>query len=221
MTIIGVILAAGIGSRMNLDTPKQYLKINGKELLSYSIDAFRTSGRIQSIIVVVDSKDKISYVKDKYNVDAILGGNTRNESFLSALNHISSRYPECTRIIVNEAARPLITTKVIEDYIELLESNSVVYCIKDITDSLETADGHFVDRRNFKLVMSPEGYDFRVISKYFTSESETTFPGHTVPDGYSKYGYREYTNNIKVTYESDMVLITELLKSNVNSKSRI
>lgn len=212
MTVIGIILSAGVGSRMKLDTPKQYLEINGKELLSYSIDAFSESESIDSIVVVVDSDERAQYVRKTYGVDVVIGGKTRNESFLSALNYVSERHPDCTRIIVNEAARPLITKKIIEDYISLLDSNALVYCVRDITDSLETADGHFVDRRNFRLVMSPEGYDFRVISKYFTADSETTFPGHTIPDGYSRYGYRDYPNNIKVTYSSDIPLVTELLK---------
>ena len=213
MTVIGIILSAGIGSRMNIDTPKQYLHINGVELLSYSVDAFRSSTLIDSIVVVVDSEESAAHVQDTYDVDVTLGGSTRNESFLNALDYISEHFPECTKVVVNEAARPLITSKIIDDFVRLLDSNSVVYCIKDITDSLETNDGHFVDRRNFKLVMSPEGYDFRVIRNYFSSDSETTFPGHTVPDGYSKHGYREYPNNIKVTYMTDIVLVSELLKA--------
>ena len=213
MTVIGIILSAGIGSRMNIDTPKQYLHINGVELLSYSVDAFRSSTLIDSIVVVVDSEESAAHVQDTYDVDVTLGGSTRNESFLNALDYISEHFPECAKVVVNEAARPLITSKIIDDFVRLLDSNSVVYCIKDITDSLETNDGHFVDRRDFKLVMSPEGYDFRVIRNYFSSDSETTFPGHTVPDGYSKHGYREYPNNIKVTYMTDIVLVSELLKA--------
>ncbi|MCB5279596.1 MAG: 2-C-methyl-D-erythritol 4-phosphate cytidylyltransferase [Candidatus Cloacimonetes bacterium] len=213
MTVIGIILSGGIGSRMDMDKPKQYIEICGRSVLSYSIDAFKQSPSVDDFFVVADSEENIKHIESSYNVKAILGGDSRNISFSNALDYISENYRECIKIVVNEAARPMITSGLIEDFVKLLDGNSCVYCVKDVTDSLETVEGHYVDRKNYRLVMSPEGYDFRVIRQYFSSESETTFPGHSIPDGYSKHVYKEYINNIKITYRSDISIIENLLSS--------
>lgn len=211
MTTIGVILAGGIGSRMNLPTPKQYLCINGKEVLSYSIDIFKSVDLIEDIIVVTDSNEHVQYVHDKYNVNSILGGDTRNISFYNALEFIKKTYPSCEKIIVNEAARPLITKSVVVDYINLLDQYDLVYCTKGITDSLETINGEYANRSEYRLVMSPEGYRYEVIVKYFDKNSQTTFPGHCVPTSHSRFGYTKYVNNIKLTYQNDLDIISRLL----------
>lgn len=211
MTVIGIILSGGIGSRMDMDKPKQYIEICGRSVLSYSIEAFRQSPSIDDFFVVVDSKENMKYVEQSYNVKAILGGISRNMSFSNALDYISENYKDCIKIVVNEAARPMITPRLIEEFVKLLDGISCVYCIKNVTDSLETIEGYYVDRKNYHLVMSPEGYDFRVIKQYFSPDSETTFPGHSIPDGYSKHRYKDYTNNIKITYKDDISIVENLL----------
>ena len=211
MTVIGIILSGGIGSRMEADMPKQYMEICGKTVLSYSIEAFRRSTSIDDFFVVADSIENVKHIESTYNVKSILGGDSRNASFGKALDHISENRNDCIKVIVNEVARPMITPELIEEFVELLDGNSCVYCTKAVTDSLETIEGHYVDRENYRLVMSPEGYDFRVIKQYFSPESETTFPGHSIPDGYSKHEYKDYINNIKITYQHDIPIIERLL----------
>ena len=53
---IGIILAGGIGSRFGADKPKQYCKILGKEMILYSIDAFKNAKKIDDFIVVLDKE---------------------------------------------------------------------------------------------------------------------------------------------------------------------
>lgn len=208
---IGIVLAAGIGLRTGMNVPKQYVDVNENEVISYTIDAFKESNVFDDIIVVVDNDEHIDYIKNKYEIKSIIGGKTRNESFYCALQYISTNFPHCSKIIVNEAARPLITPKIILDFNRLLDEYPCVYCVKDVTDSLESVDGEYRDRTKYQLVMSPEGYDFHVIWKYFEMDSKTTFPGHTIPKHYSRYQYRDYTDNMKITYFDDFKTVESLL----------
>ena len=68
LSVVAVILAAGVGKRMNSDIPKQYLKINDKEILYYTIRAFEKS-KIDEMIIVTGNEE-IDYCKnqivDKY-----------------------------------------------------------------------------------------------------------------------------------------------------------
>ena len=78
-----IVLSAGRGSRMNSDIPKQYMKIKGREVIYYSLNAFQESP-VDDIILVV-GKDDIDYCRreivDKYNfnkvINVIPGGSER------------------------------------------------------------------------------------------------------------------------------------------------
>lgn len=208
---IGIILSGGIGTRMNSDIPKQYLDLLGQKVIQYSIDAFRKADSLNDFVVVADSEKSIKFIEENYRVKAILGGNTRNESFYAALNFIDEHY-DCEWIFVNEAARPMITPHIIEEYMELIKTCDCVYCVKDITDSLEMKTGCYVDRTEYELVMSPEAYRFEMIKKYFDPHSKTTFPGHVLPDTSRKIKYTDYRNNLKLTYPEDLILLKTMLK---------
>ena len=102
MSSIGIILAGGIGSRFGADKPKQYCKIFDKEMIWYSIDAFRRAKSIDDFIVVVDANEMQSgRLAQEYGVTLVQGGNTRNESFKNALDYINITFPDCEKIIEN------------------------------------------------------------------------------------------------------------------------
>ena len=211
MRTFGVILCGGIGQRMNSPVPKQYLKIKEKEILSYSIEAFQGSKSLDDFVVVADSEEHRHYIESTYHVKTILGGATRNHSFCNALEYITDN-GGCDVVFVNEAARPMITPELIEDMLALMvDDTACVYCVKPVTDSLEKADGTYVNRADYQLVMSPEAYSFEIITKYFSKDSQTTFPGHDIPMSYHRVQYAKYLNNIKITYPVDLTLAGSLL----------
>ena len=213
MKSIGIILAGGVGSRMQATCPKQYLELNQKEVISYSIDAFKKASSLDYFFIVMnDDSIQRRRVEIQYGVDTIVGGCTRNESFRRALDYISSEHSDCEKVFVNEAARPMITPKIIDDYMHLLNAYDYIYSCSPITDSLETVTGEFADRNDFRLVRSPEGYRFKNINQYFTSDSNTTFPGHTLPKSNKGYPYTDYKNNMKLTYMEDVRFIEYLLE---------
>lgn len=212
MKYFGIILAGGVGSRMNCKVPKQYMIVEDKEIVSFSIDAFRLSVLGEDFVVVADSSEHRDYLIGKYGVKSILGGKTRNESFYNALQYIE-QLGGCDAIFVNEAARPMIYPELVNTFLSKIGEAKCVYCTKTITDSLETAECGFADRECYRLVMSPEAYDFETIQKYFSPDSVTTFPGHDIPLDMMREQYTEYKNNIKITYNSDLLLFEFLLNN--------
>ncbi len=212
MDCFGIILAGGIGSRMRSEIPKQYLKVMDREIIEYSINAFNESSLMEDYIVVTDSEKHMEYVSEKYGVKTILGGDTRNRSFQNALDYIKEK-GGCRSVFVNEAARPMVTPALIDEFFTLVGDASCIYCVKDVTDSLEHADGTYADRTQYNLVMSPEAYDFKAITEHFDPDSKTTFPGHTLPPELKKVQYRNYPENIKVTYPEDLIKLQSLLQN--------
>ena len=109
---IGVILGGGLGTRFKGTIPKQYVKLNGKEIIAYSIEAFTKAKALDAFVVVVDEKSyKNGSVAEKYGVDCILGGNSRNASVRNALDYIKVKYPDCKNVMIHEAVGVVVQDK--------------------------------------------------------------------------------------------------------------
>ena len=209
---IGIVLAGGLGNRMNDNKPKQYLYLLDKEIISYSIDAFKNSKFLDDFYIVLNpNSDEEERIRDQYNVKTIIGGNTRNDSIRNALEYIKANVSDCDKLFLNDAARPLITSEIIDFYLKKLDTHDYIYTAVKITDALGTIDNRYVDRSNHILVQAPEGYHFKDIYECFQRDAHTTYPGHTLPSSHSAYQYFDYRDNIKITYPEDIGLAEYLL----------
>lgn len=213
MKSIGIILAGGLGSRFKGDKPKQYCLMSGKEIIAYSIDAFRSAETIDDFIVVVDKDEFISgRLRDTYGVKTVLGGNSRNCSFKNALDYIYKHYPKCEKIIENNAACPLIRPKQIDDMILLLDEYDYVQTTFKITDALGSYNSRMIDREDYFLIQAPDAYRFPLIYHHFRAEHSNGHPAVQLPEGICGYNYMQAGQPFKVTYPDDIEIGEILLK---------
>lgn len=218
MSSIGIILAGGIGSRFGADKPKQYCKIFDKEMIWYSIDAFRRAKSIDDFIVVVDANEMQSgRLAQEYGVTLVQGGNTRNESFKNALDYINKTFPDCEKIIENNAACPMITPELIDEFMDLLDEYDYVNTAYKITDALGSYKDRIANREDFYLIQAPDAYRFPLLYKHFDKDSELCHPAHQLPLTATEYRYFDYTDNYKVTYPDD-IKIVEMMMTCRNAK---
>ena len=210
----GIILAGGIGSRFGADKPKQYCKILGKEMILYSIDAFKSAKKIDDFIVVLDKEQfEKGEIASKYNVKTVLGGSSRNASFKNALDYIAKNYPTCEKIVENNAACPMITSEVLDKYMSFLDEYDYVETAFKITDALGAYDKRDCDREDFYLIQAPDAYRFKLLYKYFDSESPLCHPAQQLPKSTKGYQYFDYGANYKVTYPYDLEIVEILMKN--------
>ena len=210
---IGIILAGGIGSRFGADKPKQYCTIFGKEMIWYSIDAFRKSKTIDDFIVIVDKTEmEKGRIAADYGVTTVEGGSSRNSSFKNALDYIAEHYPDCERIIENNAACPMITAELIDEFIGLLDDYDYVNTAYKITDALGSYKDRIADREDFYLIQAPDAYRFPLLYKYFDENSTLCHPAHQLPLDTREYRYFGYTDNFKVTYPEDIKIVEVLME---------
>ena len=159
---IGVMLAAGMGSRYGTEIPKQYVMVRGRELIYYNIDAFKKSKLLDDYIVMVNEKVHISKkIETYYDVKTIVGGATRNESIGKALDWIKENYggKEPINVFINDVARPMLTSEMIDQYIGLLEDFEYVITCSDIRDALFSKEGiKLPNRKDCFLAAAPEAY---------------------------------------------------------------
>ena len=214
---IGIILAGGIGSRFGADKPKQYCTVFGKEMIWYSIDAFRKAQTIDDFIVIVDKTEmEQGRIASEYGVTTVEGGASRNGSFKNALDYIAENYPDCERIIENNAACPMITPELIDEFINLLDDCDFVNTAYKITDALGSYKDRIADREEFYLIQAPDAYRFPLLYKYFDENSNLCHPAHQLPLDAKEYRYFGYTDNYKVTYPEDIKIVEMLMERRKN-----
>lgn len=168
---IGVILAGGDSTRFGGYINKQYLKLNGKEVVWYSIESMRQCSNIDKILLVVDEREYESgYIAEKYHVECVLGGATRNQSIKNALDYIHSHY-DCDKVIFHDSVRPLCHSQVFASYIHMLDQYDGVISYSPINDALIDNQYRNVHREDYKLAQAPEGFVFDLIYRDFRADS--------------------------------------------------
>ena len=116
-----VIVAAGTGSRMNMGINKQFIKLEGKEIIAYTIEKFYNNSNIEDIVVVVKEDESDFFKKeilDKYNFKNIkiaYGGKERQDSVYNGLKLLDKK---CHVVLIHDGARPFVSDKIIDNCIE-------------------------------------------------------------------------------------------------------
>lgn len=223
---VAVVLAAGKGKRMESDVPKQYIELEGKPILFYSLTQFQQSAIIDEIILVT-GKDEINYCKseivEKYRFDKVKhiveGGQERYHSVYQALNHgVTSDY-----IFIHDGARPFIREEIIEKLYEAVnEYKACVVAVKS-KDTVKIADeegfiSNTPNRNYIWNVQTPQVFESKLIKeaydKLMTSNTEPVTDDAMVVETMLHYKVKlvegDY-ENIKVTTPSDLVIAKTFL----------
>ncbi|QQX81617.1 2-C-methyl-D-erythritol 4-phosphate cytidylyltransferase [Shewanella sp. KX20019] len=106
--IIAVVPAAGIGSRMGAEVPKQYLALNEQTILGHTLDCLLTHTEISAVIIALNPEDKYFSALPQAThpkLITVTGGNERADSVLAALQHAD----ESSWVLVHDAARPCLS----------------------------------------------------------------------------------------------------------------
>jgi len=143
--VIALLTAAGVGSRTNQDIPKQFLHIDNKPLIIYTLEAFQIHPSVDSIIVVcLDGWHDIlkSYAR-QFNIDklkhVVSGGNSGQESIKNGLVELQKHYSEDSIILVHDGNRGLISQEIISDslstYAQKGSAVAVIPCTEAVFES--------------------------------------------------------------------------------------
>ena len=117
-----IIPAAGIGSRMQSDIPKQYLQLLDKTILQRTLERLESSLDFEKIIIVLNPQDSY-WSKLKLNADNLLttdGGEKRSDSVLNGLKAIEDIANDDDWIFVHDAARPCVRTVDLRNMLDVL-----------------------------------------------------------------------------------------------------
>jgi len=219
MKKIALIVAAGNGSRMNNDTPKQFLLLENKPILYYSIKAFLEAYNDVEIILVLPEEhigkgqEIIDGYFDASKFTITAGGRTR---FHSVKNGLSLVKDECI-IFVHDGVRCLLTVDLIKRCFDsALEFGTAIPAINsnDSVRILTNNGNKAVDRKKVKLIQTPQTFHSKILLPAFAIDYKQQFTDEaTVVEAFGlKVNLIEgETNNIKITTPLDLELAKILL----------
>jgi len=222
MQKIAVIVAGGTGQRMGASIPKQFLLLNGKPLLYYTIQRFLETWADLEIILVLPEEhigtgdEIIADIKATSRVTITAGGDSRFQSVKNGLALIK----EPAVIFVHDGVRCLVSSDLIKRcYQQTLDKGSAVPAIA-ATDSIRIVnDNHHevIDRNRVRIIQTPQTFLSEILIPAFDKPYEERFTDEaTVVEASAKEVYLiegEYTN-IKITRPADLLIAQQVMASN-------
>ena len=202
MKRIALVLAGGTGSRMGADVPKQYISVQGRMLVTRTLERFFRHSEIDAVQIVaaMEWRAKIRQEQEDFIfshwpkcAEKFHGfsnpGETRQLSILSGLRDIMAYASEDDIVIVHDAARPLVSAALISAGIDAMESYDGIMPVLPMKDTVyESIDGHHISKllRREQIVagQAPEFFRFGkylAANEALDAETMHTVNGATEP----------------------------------------
>ncbi|KFI97314.1 IspD/TarI family cytidylyltransferase [Bifidobacterium stellenboschense] len=180
--VVGVVLAAGFGTRFDPDNPKQLVSVGDKPIVCWSIEAFERCERVSDIVVVVNAKVRgeverliaeAGYGKVRVVID---GGAERVDSTAAALDMLAAAgIPDDAKILIHDAVRPFVAQSAIDGSIDALDEYDAATVAFASTDTMlltrDLGDRKVVasvpDRPNTFRAQTPQSFRFATIRRAY------------------------------------------------------
>lgn len=223
-----IIVAAGKGKRMKCSKNKQFININCKPMLYYSINTFSKHKLIDGIIIVC-AKGEVQYCRseivEKYEltkvIDIVEGGMQRQDSVLNGLNALK-KY-NCNIVLIHDGARPFVTESIISNGIKYSKIYGACSCGVNVKDTIKVRDEngfsvHTLNREKLFSVQTPQCFKYELITschKKLLQEGIQVTDDTTVVEHYNNkvYLYDGSYDNIKITTPEDLNTADRIIKS--------
>ena len=225
-TVWAIVPAAGIGSRMQADRPKQYLQLDNKTVLEQTLHRLASHPRIQGIIVAIAPNDPWwSHTASNYDcpVHVVAGGEHRADSVLNALTQLTTITDDDPWVLVHDEARPCLRHQDIDSMLDSLSNHPVggvlgvpvSDTVKRVNEQLEITET--VCRQGLWRASTPQMFHLRALKQALFDAKENHL---TVTDeasamelaGFQPMMVAGHSDNIKITVPQDLALASLFLK---------
>ena len=221
---IAIIAAAGAGTRMASDRPKQFLLLAGTPVIVHTVKAFEQCDSINEVIVVLPAEESAGFLSmaGKFGLRKVTrvvpGGATRADSVKRGLMSIRSATAEI--VAVHDGVRPFVTVDEISNTVAAAQADGAATLVAPVTDTIKQVDDRSVvrtlDRTKLRRALTPQCFRYALLRDAYqrvdindpslTDESALVEQlGHrvTVVEGSAR--------NIKITTVEDLVVAEALL----------
>ncbi len=216
-----VIFAGGVGARMKCEeTPKQFLKIDGKPIIISTLEYFSSNKNIEEIVVVCLETwmETLQEYIDQYAIQKVAkilpGGNTGFQSIHIGLNEVKTRTVDDDIVLLCDGVRPILSQNLIDECIEQTRKYGTAVPVTPSIDSVmfsedgTTCKKRF-DRKKIYITQAPQGYKKRIIMEAHEEAIKKGIESVSSADllielGKEVHLFEGIRENIKVTTKQDL-----------------
>lgn len=218
-----IIAAAGEGTRLKAQVPKAFVLVNGRALLTYSLDVFEASPLVDSVILVVPPAEIVAGEKIigeagfKKIKQVIAGGKTRTESVANGLNALDA---DTQYVAIHDGARPLVSLRIVEEALRVCyDGNAVIVAVPvkptiKRVNAIDSTVVETIDRRDLWEVQTPQVFAKDLIVRAHAAASADATDDAVLVERLGervKVVMGDY-ENFKVTTPEDLVIVESLLR---------
>lgn len=221
-----IVLAAGSGKRMNSKVHKQYLIIQDRPVLYYSLKAFEDSAVDEIVLVVGKGEEKFcrKEIVDKYGISKVKaiveGGKERYHSVFEGLKQTS----DADYVLIHDGARPFVNQDIIRRCMQEIQKYQACVVGMPVKDTIKIADEEGYakqtpDRKNVWMIQTPQTFSYALIYEAYEEMLKTEDTAITddamvlerIKGKKSKLIEGSY-RNIKITTPEDLLIANVYLQ---------
>lgn len=174
---VALVIAGGVGARMGADIPKQFVEVNGKPILFYTLEAFERHALVDAIeLVLIDGwKEAVEKWAGEYAISKLKwivpGGVTGQESIRNGVFALEGKCAADDIVVVHDGIRPLVETNVLDDVVAKARQygngvtsmpyNEQIFLVDESEPATTT---RYIPRETLRRVATPQAYRFDLLN---------------------------------------------------------
>jgi 2-C-methyl-D-erythritol 4-phosphate cytidylyltransferase len=223
---IAIIAAAGAGTRMASDRPKQFLLLAGTPIIFHTLKVFEQCDNIHGVIVVLPAEESAGFLSMAGKIGlrkvarVVPGGATRAESVKRGLMSIRAATAEI--VAVHDGVRPFVTVEEINNTVAAAHSDGAAILVGPVTDTIKQVSDRSVvktlDRGGLRRALTPQCFRYELLREAY-QRADVNDPSLTDESALvEQLGHRVSVvegsaRNIKITTAEDLEIAEGLLKA--------
>ena len=229
---VAIVVAAGKGTRLGGERPKQFLELRGVPVIIHTLRQFERCKEINEVITVLPAEDTAGFesltkqFELKKASRVVAGGATRAQSVRNGLNAIS----DADIVAVHDGVRPFVTADEIDRVVVASRGSGAAVLTAPVADTIKRIqEGRIIEtvpRAELRRALTPQCFRFAILKRAYEKLDELESAGLEITDdsllverlGVEVLVVEGSARNIKITNEEDLALSETILKSVVSSQ---
>jgi len=223
---VAIVVAAGKGTRLGGDRPKQFLELAGVPIIVHALRQFERCREISEVVTVLPAEETAGFESavNRFNLQkvkrVIAGGATRAQSVRRGLESIA----DANIIAIHDGVRPFVTPDEIDRVVQAAEQNEAAILTAPVSDTIKRIEANRIvetlPRAELRRALTPQCFRFALIKRAYQDLDALEAEGRDVTDdsllierlGIEVVSVEGSARNIKITTQEDLALGEAIMK---------
>ena len=223
---VAIVVAAGKGTRVGGDRPKQFRELGGIPIIIHTLRQFERCERINEVIIVLPAEETAGFqsLAQRFGLRkfsrAVAGGETRAQSVQRGLAEITG----AEIVAVHDGVRPFVTPDEIDQVVGAAQKSGGAVLVVPVADTIKEVENTHVictlPRTNLRRALTPQCFRYDILKKAYDQLAAVEAAGIEVTDdsllverlGVEIVAVEGSARNIKITQEEDLILAEAILR---------